>query len=89
MNLDKIDIYNPDNYVTAAPHDQFKTLREHAPVFWHSHPDGDGFWVLTKHEDIIQVSRDHKTFSAEIGAVMIDNLPPHILELQKDQLQTL
>lgn len=86
MKLEDIDIYNPDSYIAAAPHDQFALLREQAPVFWHSHPDGDGFWLLTKHEDILQVSRDHKTFSAEVGAVMIDNLPPHILELQKDQL---
>ncbi len=86
MKLDEIDIYSPDSYTADAPYDQFQFLREQAPVFWHSHPDGDGFWVLTRHDDIIKVSRDHKTFSAEVGAVMIDNLPPHILELQKDQL---
>jgi hypothetical protein len=38
--LENLDIYDPDNYVDAVPLADFKTLRDKAPVYWHSHPDG-------------------------------------------------
>jgi cytochrome P450 len=84
--LDTIDIYNPDNYSDAVPHQQFKYLRENAPVFWHSHPDGGGYWLLSKHEDVMKVSRDNKTFSAARGFVLVDDLPPEILPMVQGQL---
>jgi len=84
----KIDIYNPDNYVEAVPHEQFQWLRDNAPVYWHPYPQQpeDGFWVVSRHEDVMQVSRDHKTFSSERGFVMVDDLPPDILKQAQGQL---
>lgn len=86
MKLQDIDIYNPDNYTTEVPHQQFKLLREQSPVHWHEHPDGGGYWVVSRHEDVMRVSRDHKTFSAERGFVLVDDLPEDILEQTKGQL---
>lgn len=82
----QIDVYNPDNYTRGIPHEQFAWLRENAPVYWHEHPDGGGYWVLSKHADVVEVSRDFKTFSAERGFVMVDDLPPDILEMARGQL---
>lgn len=82
----KIDVYSPDSYIQGIPHQQFAWLREHAPVYWHDHPDGGGYWVLSKHADIVAVSRDFKTFSAQQGFVMVDDLPPDILEMVRNQL---
>ena len=82
----QIDVYNPDNYTGGIPHQQFAWLRNNAPVYWHDHPDGGGYWVLSKHADVIEVSRDFKTFSAERGFVMVDDLPPDILEMARGQL---
>ena len=82
----QIDVYNPDNYCQGIPHRQFAWLRQHAPVHWHAHPDGGGYWVLSKHADVMAVSRDFKTFSAERGFVMVDDLPPDILEMARNQL---
>lgn len=84
--LETIDIYNPDNYVDAVPHQQFKTLREQAPVFWHQHPTQGGYWVVSRHEEVMKVSRDHKTFSAERGFVLVDDLPADILPQAQAQL---
>ncbi len=86
MQLSDIDIYNPDNYVAAVPHDQFKRLRDEAPVYWHEHPDGGGYWVISRYEDVRAVSRDHATFSAQRGFVMVDELPPEILPMAQGQL---
>jgi cytochrome P450 len=82
----QIDIYNPDNYTQGIPHQQFAWLRENAPVYWHEHPDGSGYWVVSKHADVIAVSRDFKTFSAEKGFVLVDDLPPDILDMARNQL---
>lgn len=82
----QIDVYNPDNYTAGIPHEQFAWLRANAPVYWHEHPAGHGYWVLSKHADVLAVSRDFKTFSAEEGFVMVDDLPPDVLDMARNQL---
>ncbi len=67
MELADIDIYDPDNFVAAVPHEMFTTLRREAPVYRHPHPDGSFFWAVTRHEDIVTVNRDAKTFSSSKG----------------------
>lgn len=71
MDLTEIDLLE-DTWLKGVPHDQFELLRREAPVFWHTEPDGPGFWALTKHADVITVSRDPVTFSSELGATFID-----------------
>ena len=82
----KIDVYDPDKYTSGIPHEQFAWLRANAPVYWQEHPAGHGYWVLSKHADVLAVSRDSKTFSAEQGFVMVDDLPPDILDMARNQL---
>jgi cytochrome P450 len=82
----RIDVYNPDNYTAGIPHEQFAWLRENAPVYWHEHPAGHGYWVLSKHADVLAVSRDFKTYSAERGFVLVDDLPPDILDMARNQI---
>ena len=81
-----IDVYDPDSYTSGIPHDQFAWLRSQAPVYWHEHPDGGGYWIVSRHADVMAVSRDNKTFSAERGFVMVDDLPEDILEMARNQL---
>jgi cytochrome P450 len=82
----KIELYDPDVYAGAVPHEQFRWLREHRPVYWHPHPDGGGFWLISRHEDVVAVSRNHRDFSSERGFVMIDDLPSDILAETRGQL---
>ncbi|TXS96529.1 cytochrome P450 [Parahaliea maris] len=82
----QIDIYNPDHYTGGIPHEQFAWLRANAPVYWHEHPDGGGYWVLSRHAEVVAVSRDFKTFSAQQGFVMVDDMPPDILTMAQSQL---
>ena len=82
----QVDVYNPDNYTHGIPHEQFRWLRRHAPVYRHQHPDGGHYWVLSKHADVLAVSRDYRTFSSELGFVMVDDLPADILEQVRGQL---
>ena len=62
MQLNEVDVYDPDNYVEAVPHDVRHPALASAR-HWHEHPLEDGFWCVTRHADIVQVNRDWETFS--------------------------
>jgi cholest-4-en-3-one 26-monooxygenase len=82
VQLSDVDLYDPDIYVEGVPHEMFATLRRDAPVFRHEDPDG-AFWAVTKHEDIVTVNRDPKTFSSWQGATYLHELPPEDLAGQQ------
>ena len=64
MQLAEIDLLDRDRFTEGIPHDWFTWLRANHPVYKHAEPDGPGFWVITKHADIIQCNRDAGTFSS-------------------------
>lgn len=72
MDLAEIDLLE-DTWAERVPHDAFEVLRREAPVFRHAEPDGPGFWALTRHADVVAVSRDPATFSSERGGTFIDD----------------
>ena len=68
-----IDLIDADTFADGLPLEQFKTMREQAPVFWHEQKGswGDGFWVVTRHQDVQEVSRLPEVFSSyERGALL-------------------
>lgn len=71
MRLSDIDLTNLDNFTGGFPHHFFTFLRREAPVWFHPPtvhtPEGEGFWVISRHADILQVSADPETFSSEGG----------------------
>jgi cholest-4-en-3-one 26-monooxygenase len=64
MELADINLLDPDIFTSGVPHEWFTYLRKNAPVYRHPEPDGPGFWVISKHEDVGIVGRDAKTFSS-------------------------
>ena len=65
MELSDIDLLSRDIFVEKVPHEWFAHLREHAPVYRHPEPDGPGFWVFTRHEDVSVLNRDWEHFSSD------------------------
>ncbi len=70
-DLSDIDLLNPDAFVEQKHHEWFRRLREEAPVYWYEDGPGDGFWNVTKHEDVLTVNRDSALFSSQIGGTQI------------------
>jgi cholest-4-en-3-one 26-monooxygenase len=68
--IEGIDLLE-DTWARDVPHDQFDRLRREAPVYWHEHPNAEGFWAITKHADVKAISRDVETFSTEVGSAFI------------------
>jgi cholest-4-en-3-one 26-monooxygenase len=74
MNLDDIDLTDPDHFNQGVPHEWFERLRAHDPVHWQPETDGAGFWAITKYEDVKVVSREPKVFSSWEGCTNIFEL---------------
>ena len=71
MRLDEIDLTDLDRFVDGFPHDVFTFLRREAPVWYHpptAHtPGGEGFWVVTKHADVLAAGADASSLSSHTG----------------------
>ncbi len=66
-SLGSIDLTDASVWEQGAPHDWLDQLRDAAPVHWHEEQDGAGFWALTRHEDVRQVSTSPGEFSSWVG----------------------
>ena len=63
LSLDTIDIIGPDTYAESGyPHEAWKLLRREAPVFHWDRGVMVPFYAVTKHEDIIQISKQPRLF---------------------------
>jgi cytochrome P450 len=71
LRLDDISLEN-DDFAERIPHDAFALLRREAPVWWYDWPLGRGYWCVTRHADVVAISRDTKTFTSEHGANLED-----------------
>lgn len=75
---DGFDFTDPSIYAERVPHEEFLTARTTAPVCWIDQPPeshaglvGDGYWAVTRHSDILAVSKDSKHYSThENGAII-------------------
>lgn len=79
---------------TAAEREKsFALLRDQRPVSWHRpvedtlmpDPEDPGFWAVTRHADILTVSRDSETFLSGEG-VLFDTVPQELLEASQSFL---
>ena len=65
----------------------FARLRARDTITWHpapddqvfEHPDDYGFWAITKHADLVEVTKRHEDFLSGPGIVM-ENLPAEFIE---------
>ena len=71
-----------ETFINGQPLDIFKRLREEAPIYWHeeSLDFEPGFWALTKHEDIVRVSKDPMTFSSAVGGHLMTMGDPEVVD---------
>ncbi|ALG12649.1 cytochrome P450 [Kibdelosporangium phytohabitans] len=71
------DFTDPDVYATRLPHQEFAELRQSAPVWWNSTPqrdcgfDDDGYWVVSRHSDVKEVSRNSDVYSSSENTAII------------------
>lgn len=89
IDRSKIDLVNPDNYVERIPFEWFDFLRHEQPVAWHDEPAGNqGFWAVTRYDDLVAVHMDWATYSSEKGAVSLEELDEEQLRIRNSMLET-
>jgi len=86
VDVDQVDLWNPDTYVNGPPHDYFTWLRENDPVHFQDIPGQAGYWVVTRHADVVAVSRDPRLFSCEAGGIVVEDMDEERLARMRDML---
>jgi cytochrome P450 len=86
-SIEDVLVIDREHWPDGPPHELFKELRATCPVHWSASipefPEEDGFWSVTKADDIHAVSRDWETYSSELGGItaLTDSVMP--VELQR------
>jgi len=79
LDLATLDVATPEHYErNGYPHPEWTWLRRHAPVFWYDRPNVEPFWAITKHADIIEISKQPELFLNEtrLAVFTLDLQPP-------------
>ncbi len=92
---DPIDLSSRAFWSTTAVDRErsFAELRAERPVSWHPpvedslmpDPEDKGFWAVTRHADIVEVSRNSEVFLSGHG-VLFENVPQELLEASQSFL---
>ena len=67
---DEHNFGSPMHSLDGPPHQVYDHLREHAPVAWQEGSTEQGFWLLTRHEDVRHVSRHTEIFSSQRRGIL-------------------
>ena len=64
VTLAEVDLADIDGFADERGYAQFDVLRAEDPVHWNPETNGQGFWNVTRYEDIWTVDRDPETFTS-------------------------
>ncbi|NEW33162.1 cytochrome P450 [Nocardia cyriacigeorgica] len=89
---DGFDVTDPEIYAHRVPVEEFAELRRAAPIWWNPQPPevggfhDAGFWVVSKHADVKEVSRRSDVFSTYENTAIPrfnDDITREQIELQR------
>ncbi|HEY7003745.1 MAG TPA: cytochrome P450 [Gaiellaceae bacterium] len=71
------------------PHDALAAIRAHDPVHWHPWTGTrGGFWLLSKHADVIAVGKEPTLFSSQVGHIALEEREPDALAARQSLIET-
>jgi cholest-4-en-3-one 26-monooxygenase len=69
--VDVLDLLDPARFARRGyPHDVWTRLRADAPVAYFAPQGYEPFWAITKHADVLEISKQPLRFSSEQGIVL-------------------
>ena len=75
--LDEVLVTERELWPDGPPHELFKELRSKFPVHWTSeiteYPEEDGYWSITRADDVREISLDWETYSSANGITALTN----------------
>jgi cytochrome P450 len=92
-SIPELDIVSHDIYEAGVPFEAYDRFRREAPVAWvaegaHNGHHGSGFWSLTRWQDVVDVHKDWRTFSSELGGTEIEEMAPDAIAARRTMLET-
>ncbi len=70
-DVDVLELVDPARFARAGyPHDTWTRLRAQAPVAYFAPPGFEPFWAITKHADIVEISKQPRKFSSAQGITL-------------------
>ncbi len=79
LEYDTLDVISNEAYRHGPPHEMYTVLRHEAPIIRHRGIDPGSpawFWAITRHADVVEVSRQFQTYSsAAKGSLMNQERP--------------
>ncbi len=87
--LDRLDITDVDLYHSRGyPWREWDRLRREAPVFWYERPGHTPFWAITRHQDILRISRASDVFrSTRRLRIYPEPLDSQIVQARLEEMQ--
>ena len=87
MTVTVPDVTTPSLYLDGVPHDRLAALRDQPGLAWHPYDDPrskkPGFWAVTRHADVKEVSQAPEVFSSAIGHSNLWDLEADALEARR------
>ena len=80
-------VTDPALYLEGIPHERFAAMRARPGLVWHPY-EGGGFWAVTRHADVREVSRTAQVFSSAIGHTNLWDLEADALEARRSLIDT-
>ncbi len=86
------DFTNPDIYTTRVPAEELAELRRAAPVWWVAQRrgsagfDDEGYWAVTRHADILAISKTPDVYSSWENTALIrfqEGIERETIEMQR------
>jgi len=88
-DLANVDVASPRVYAEGVPHEALAAIRAHDPVHWHPWTGTrGGFWLLSKHADVLAVGKDPTLFSSQIGHIALEEREPDALAVRQSLIET-
>ena len=80
MSSPAFNFLDLDLFAKDIPHAALAALRQTTPVFWHAMPSpqapDDGFWLVTRYDDIVKIEKNTTVFSSHLGLTLAEAPPP-------------
>ena len=83
------DVTTADLYLDGIPHERFAAMREAPGLVWHPYEGkGGGFWAVTRHADVKEMSKAPEIYSSGIGHSNLWDLEADALEARRSIIDT-
>ncbi len=87
-DLTPVDLADPSLFGSGIPHQAFAAMRATPGLLWNAIGGdvSDGFWAVTRHADVVEVSRDPETFSSAVGHIQIYDIDDDALDARASMI---